>query len=339
MSEKPVLEVKDLHTYFFTDHGTVPAVDGVSFELQKGHTLGLVGESGSGKSVTSLSIMGLLMGTTGKVTEGEILLDGDDITKYDDEKRRQLRGSRISMIFQEPMTSLNPVMKIGKQVAENLLSHEKLSKEEARKRTIELLKMTGLPRAEKMVDEYPFQLSGGQRQRVMIAMALACKPEILIADEPTTALDVTIQAQILTLMDQLKKEIGTSILLITHDLGVVAEVCDDVAVMYCGKIMEKGNVFDVFAKHSHPYTEGLLESIPKLGQRADVLEVIPGNVPSMNEIPKGCRFSDRCKYCFAKCREEEPEFVDLGNGHFSRCWRCMKEYADQPADQEVKSDG
>ncbi|MGN1389484.1 MAG: ABC transporter ATP-binding protein, partial [Bulleidia sp.] len=256
----------------------------------------------------------------------------------DSEKRRQLRGSRISMIFQEPMTSLNPVMKIGRQVAENLLSHEKLSKGEARKRTIELLKMTGLPRAEKMVDEYPFQLSGGQRQRVMIAMALACKPEILIADEPTTALDVTIQAQILTLMDQLKKEIGTSILLITHDLGVVAEVCDDVAVMYCGKIMEKGNVFDVFAKHSHPYTEGQLESIPKLGQRADVLEVIPGNVPSMNEIPKGCRFSDRCKYCFAKCREEEPEFADLGNGHFSRCWRCMKEYADQPADQEVKSD-
>ena len=340
-----VLEIEDLHTYFFTDVGTSKAVDGVTFEVPQGKTVGVVGESGCGKSVTSLSVMQLLQRPQGQIVEGSIRLNMGDGKAYEIkdtpiEAMQHIRGNYVSMIFQEPMTSLNPVFRIGEQLDEVIALHDGsgMSKEAIKERTIELLKMTGLPRAEKMVDEYPFQLSGGQRQRVMIAMALACKPEILIADEPTTALDVTIQAQILTLMDQLKKEIGTSILLITHDLGVVAEVCDDVAVMYCGKIMEKGNVFDVFAKHSHPYTEGLLESIPKLGQRADVLEVIPGNVPSMNEIPKGCRFSDRCKYCFAKCREEEPEFVDLGNGHFSRCWRCMKEYADQPADQEVKSD-
>ena len=306
---------------FFTDNGVVPAVDGVDFTLERGHTLGIVGESGSGKSVTSLSIIGLLMGTTGKIVEGEILLDGEDITKYDEKKRRELRGSKISMIFQEPMTSLNPVMKIGAQIRENILQHEKISKAEADQRVIELLKMTGIPRVERIVNEYPFQLSGGQRQRVMIAMALACKPEILIADEPTTALDVTIQAQILTLMEQLKQETGTSILFITHDLGVVAEVCDDVVVMYCGRIVEKGNVYDIFANPSHPYTEGLLDSIPKIGVHAEELEVIPGNVPNPKYMPKGCKFSDRCKYCFDRCLTEEPGFADLGNGHYSRCWR------------------
>ncbi len=328
-----ILEVKNLHTYFFTDNGVVPAVDGVDFTLERGHTLGIVGESGSGKSVTSLSIIGLLMGTTGRITEGEIILDGEDITKYDEKKRRELRGSKISMIFQEPMTSLNPVMKIGRQIRENILQHEKITKAEADQRVIELLQMTGLPRVERIVNEYPFQLSGGQRQRVMIAMALACKPEILIADEPTTALDVTIQAQILTLMEQLKQETGTSILFITHDFGVVAEVCDDVVVMYCGRIVEKGNVYDIFANPSHPYTEGLLESIPKIGVHADELEVIPGNVPNPAHMPKGCKFSDRCKYCFERCLEEEPGFADLGNGHFSRCWR---NFADSK-EQEVES--
>ena len=327
-----ILEVKNLHTYFFTDNGVVPAVDGVDFTLERGHTLGIVGESGSGKSVTSLSVIGLLMGTTGKITEGEILLDGEDITKYDEKKRRELRGSKISMIFQEPMTSLNPVMKIGRQIRENILQHEKISKQQADERVIELLKMTGLPRVERIVNEYPFQLSGGQRQRVMIAMALACKPEILIADEPTTALDVTIQAQILTLMEQLKKETGTSILFITHDFGVVAEVCDDVVVMYCGRIVEKGNVYDIFANPSHPYTEGLLESIPKIGVHADELEVIPGNVPSPANMPKGCKFSDRCKYCFERCTQEEPGFADLGNGHFSRCWRNFPVFKEKEAE-------
>lgn len=324
-----ILEVKNLHTYFFTDNGVVPAVDGVDFTLERGHTLGIVGESGSGKSVTSLSIIGLLMGTTGKIVEGEILLDGEDITKYDEKKRRELRGSKISMIFQEPMTSLNPVMKIGAQIRENILQHEKITKAEADQRVIELLKMTGIPRVERIVNEYPFQLSGGQRQRVMIAMALACKPEILIADEPTTALDVTIQAQILTLMDQLKQETGTSILFITHDLGVVAEVCDDVVVMYCGRIVEKGNVYDIFANPSHPYTEGLLDSIPKIGVHAEELEVIPGNVPNPKYMPKGCKFSDRCKYCFDRCLAEEPGFADLGNGHYSRCWRNFADFKEE----------
>ena len=327
-----VLEVKNLHTTFFSDSGTVPAVDGVDFVLERGHTLGIVGESGSGKSVTSLSIIGLLMGTTGRVTEGEIILDGEDITKYTEKQRRKLRGSKISMIFQEPMTSLNPVMKIGAQITEKILQHEKVSKAEAKQQAIELLKETGLPRVERMVNEYPFQLSGGQRQRVMIALALACKPEILIADEPTTALDVTIQAQILTLMNRLKEQTGTSILFITHDLGVVAETCDDVVVMYCGRIVEKGTVFDIFQKTAHPYTEGLFNSIPKIGVRAEELEVIPGNVPNPKYMPKGCKFSDRCKYCFDKCLEEEPGFADLGNGHFSRCWRNFPDHKEQEAE-------
>ena len=318
-----ILEVKNLHTYFFSDIGTVPAVDGVDFTLEKGHTLGIVGESGSGKSVTSLSVIGLLMGTTGRITEGQILLNGEDITQYSEKQRRKLRGAKISMIFQEPMTSLNPVMKIGHQIREKILQHEAVSKKDADEEVIKLLKMTGLPRVERIVHEYPFQLSGGQRQRVMIALALACKPEILIADEPTTALDVTIQAQILALMEQLKQETGTSILFITHDLGVVAEVCDDVVVMYCGRIVEKGTVFDIFQHTAHPYTEGLLNSIPKIGQHAEELEVIPGNVPNPRHMPKGCKFSDRCKYCFDKCLEEEPGFTDLGNGHVTRCWRSL----------------
>ena len=322
MENNNILEVKNMHTYFFTDNGTIKSVDGVDMELKKGSTLGIVGESGSGKSVTALSVMGLLMGTTGKVVEGEILLEGKDLLKCSDEERREMRGRDISMIFQEPMTSLNPVMKIGDQIMENILLHQKVSKDEARKMTIGILKKTGLPRVEKMVDEYPFQLSGGQRQRVMIAMALVCNPKILIADEPTTALDVTIQAQILDLMNRLKSDIGTSILFITHDLGVVAEICDDVVVMYCGRVVEKANVYDLFANPSHPYTEGLLASIPQMGVEVDELDSIPGNVPNPKYMPKGCKFAPRCKYATDRCREEEPGFFDLGNGHQSKCWRC-----------------
>ena len=323
-TRKNILEIKNMHTYFFTDNGVVKSVDGVDIELKEGSTLGIVGESGSGKSVTALSVMGLLMGTTGKVVEGEILLEGQDITKLSDEERRKIRGNKISMIFQEPMTSLNPVMKIGDQIVEAIRMHQDKSKEEARAMTIEILKKTGLPRVERLVDEYPFQLSGGQRQRVMIAMALVCNPKILIADEPTTALDVTIQAQIIDLMNHLKKEIGTSIIFITHDLGVVAETCDEVVVMYCGRVVEKGNVYDIFGKTAHPYTEGLLNSIPKLGEHVGELGSIPGTVPNPRYMPRGCKFAPRCPYATARCEEEEPGFFDLGNGHQSRCWRCEK---------------
>lgn len=323
-----ILEIKNLHTYFYTDSGVIKSVDGVDIELREGTTLGIVGESGSGKSVTALSVMGLLMGTTGKVAEGEILFEGRDLTKLDDEERRKMRGEKISMIFQEPMTSLNPVMKIGDQITECILMHNNISKQEAWDKAVEMLKLTGVPRVERMMKEYPFQLSGGQRQRVMIAMALVCKPKILIADEPTTALDVTIQAQILDLMENLKQKTGTSILFITHDLGVVAEVCDDVVVMYSGRVVEKGDVRSIFASPSHPYTKGLLASIPKLGECAEELESIPGSVPNPKYMPQGCKFAPRCSCAFDKCREEEPGFYDVGEGHMSRCWLCEKKGGD-----------
>ena len=323
-----ILEIKNLHTYFYTDSGVIKSVDGVDIELREGTTLGIVGESGSGKSVTALSVMGLLMGTTGKVAEGEILVEGRDLTKLDDEERRKMRGEKISMIFQEPMTSLNPVMKIGDQITECILMHNNISKQEAWDKAVEMLKLTGVPRVERMMKEYPFQLSGGQRQRVMIAMALVCKPKILIADEPTTALDVTIQAQILDLMENLKQKTGTSILFITYDLGVVAEVCDDVVVMYSGRVVEKGDVRSIFASPSHPYTKGLLASIPKLGECAEELESIPGNVPNPKYMPQGCKFAPRCSCAFDKCREEEPGFYDVGEGHMSRCWLCEKKGGD-----------
>ena len=323
-----ILEIKNLHTYFYTDSGVIKSVDGVDIELREGSTLGIVGESGSGKSVTALSVMGLLMGTTGKVADGEILFEGRDLTKLNDEERRKMRGEKISMIFQEPMTSLNPVMKIGDQITECILMHNSISKQEAWDRAVEMLKLTGVPRVERMMKGYPFQLSGGQRQRVMIAMALVCKPKILIADEPTTALDVTIQAQILDLMENLKQKIGTSILFITHDLGVVAEICDDVVVMYSGRVVEKGDVKSIFANPSHPYTKGLLASIPKLGACAEELESIPGNVPNPKYMPQGCKFAPRCSCAFDKCREEEPGFYDVGGGHMSRCWLCEKKGGD-----------
>lgn len=323
-TRKNILEIKNMHTYFFTDNGVVKSVDGVDIELKEGSTLGIVGESGSGKSVTALSVMGLLMGTTGKVVEGQILLDGRDITNLSAEERRKIRGNQISMIFQEPMTSLNPVMKIGDQLVEAIKMHQNKTKQEAREMAVEMLKKTGLPRVERIVNEYPFQLSGGQRQRVMIAMALVCNPKILIADEPTTALDVTIQAQIIDLMNHLKQEIGTSIMFITHDLGVVAETCDEVVVMYCGRVVEKGNVYDIFGQTAHPYIQGLLRSIPKLGEHVEELDSIPGNVPNPKYMPKGCKFAPRCEHATERCREEEPGFFDLGNGHLSRCWLCER---------------
>lgn len=329
MSEKNVknvLEVRDLCTYFFTDNGVVKSVDGLSFDLQEGSTLGIVGESGSGKSVTALAIMDLLRGTTGRVVNGSIKLDGRELTELSAEERRLIRGKEISMIFQEPMTSLNPVMKIGDQIAEAIVLHQKVSKEEAKKLTLQILKDTGLPRAESMMNEYPFQLSGGQRQRVMIAMGLVCHPRVLIADEPTTALDVTIQAQILDLMARLKEEYGTSILFITHSLGVVAEICDHVLVMYCSRAMESGTVEDIFKNPKHPYTRGLMHSIPKLGEEVDRLYAIPGNVPNPKYMPKGCKFAPRCEEAMDICMEEEPPYFDYGDGHLSRCWRCSKRF-------------
>lgn len=317
-----ILEIKNLHTYFHTDGGIVKSVDGVDICLKEGRTLGIVGESGSGKSVTALSVMGLLAGTTGKVEDGSIYLEGEDIVHFDKEKRRKLRGKKISMIFQEPMTSLNPIMTIGRQIVEGILEHEQITKEEAQERAMDMMRKAGVPRVEHMMKEYPFQLSGGQRQRVMIAMAMVCNPKVLIADEPTTALDVTIQAQILDLMNDLKKETNASILFITHDLGVVAEICDDVAVMYCGKVVESGDVRSIFYHPSHPYTKGLLASIPKLGAQTETLDFIKGNVPNPKELPKGCRFEPRCPYAIEKCTTDEPELFDINHGHLSRCWLC-----------------
>lgn len=321
-----ILDVKNLHTYFFTDNGVVKSVDGVDITLKKGSTLGIVGESGSGKSVTALSIMSLLTGTKGKIVEGSILLDGKDIVNISEEEKRKIRGGDIAMIFQEPMTSLNPVLKIGDQISEAILEHFNVSKKEALERTIDILEKISIPRAKKIVNEYPFQLSGGMRQRIMIAMALVCNPKVLIADEPTTALDVTIQAQILDLMNELKKKVGTSMLFITHDLGVIAEICDEVVVMYCGRVVESGDVFSIFKNPRHPYTEGLLKSIPKLGEHVEMLESIPGNVPNPKYMPKGCKFEPRCSKSFDKCREEEPPFFTYPNGQKSRCWLCKKEY-------------
>ncbi|QAT50059.1 ABC transporter ATP-binding protein [Caproiciproducens sp. NJN-50] len=324
---KNILEVKNLCTYFFTDDGVVKSVDGVDLTMKEGTTLGIVGESGSGKSVTALSIMGLLMGTSGKIVDGKILLDGKDIVNVSMETKRKLRGSQVAMIFQEPMTSLNPVMKIGRQIMESILLHQNVTKEQAREKALEMLKNTDIPRAEQIMNEYPFQLSGGQRQRVMIAMALVCNPKILIADEPTTALDVTIQAQILNLMEHLKDMIGTSIMFITHNLGVVAELCDEVAVMYCGRVVEFGDVESIFDNPMHPYTQGLLNSIPKLGQRVDRLDCIPGNVPNPRLMPKGCKFEPRCPYAKEICREKEPLLE--GVGHQCRCWLHGNEEAEK----------
>jgi oligopeptide/dipeptide ABC transporter ATP-binding protein len=322
VTHENILEVKDLCVHFYLDSGVVKAVDHLDFALQKGSTLGIVGESGSGKSVTALAIMDLLKGTTAKVTGGEIFFNGRDLNLMSADERRLIRGKDIAMIFQEPMTSLNPTMKIGRQIEESIKTHQSVSGAQAREITIQLLKETGLGQAEKIMKWYPYQISGGQRQRVMVAMAIACNPQILIADEPTTSLDVTIQAQILDLMAKLKDLVGSSIIFITHNLGVVAEICDQVIVMYCSRAVEYGNVYDIFGNPKHPYTRGLMASIPRLGQYLDELYSIPGNVPDPKSLPDGCKFAPRCPEAFDKCAATEPPLFDFGNGHKSRCWLC-----------------
>ena len=321
MGGKPkVLSVNGLRTSFFTDGGIVPAVDGISFDLYEGEILGIVGESGCGKSVTSLSIMGLVPSPPGKITGGEILYGGRDLTKLKEREMRKVRGNDIAMIFQEPMTSLNPLFTIGSQMTEALLIHTNLGKRKARGRAAEMLKLVGLPRVEEIMDEYPHQLSGGMRQRVMIAMALVCEPNILIADEPTTALDVTIQAQILKLMKKLNERLDTAVLLITHDLGVVAGTCGRGVVMYAGQIVEEGPVTEIFRNPQHPYTEGLLKSVPDMRFKQERLEPIPGNVPRPGAIRHGCRFAARCPYRFDRCTAEDPELYGTQPGHFARCF-------------------
>ena len=317
---KPLLEVRNLHTEFHVEKRIAKAVGGVSFDLNAGEVLGIVGESGSGKSVTSLSILRLIPDPPGKITEGEILYGGRDLLKLSYEQMREIRGREIAMIFQEPMTSLNPVFTIEKQVTEPVLLHEKLNRKDAIERAVEVLSAVGIPDARRRLKDYPHQFSGGMRQRVMIAMALICRPAILIADEPTTALDVTIQAQILELMQKLQGEReGSSILLITHDLSVIAEMCDRVIVMYGGLIQEIGTIRDLFGNPLHPYTRGLLASIPREGNKGKKLYAIPGNVPSIFDFPSGCKFCSRCEHVQDRCREEAPELRELAKGHLVRC--------------------
>ncbi|MGP3779091.1 ABC transporter ATP-binding protein [Halanaerobium saccharolyticum] len=321
MSKEALVEVKNLKTYFYTEEGVVKAVDGVDFEIYPGETLGVVGESGCGKSVTSLSIMRLVESPPGRIEAGEINFGGRDLTKIPEKEMRKIRGNDISMIFQEPMTSLNPVYTVGDQIMEAIILHKKVDKKEARRQAIDMLQKVGIPLPEQRVDEYPHQLSGGMRQRVMIAMALSCDPQLLIADEPTTALDVTIQAQILELMNSLKESYGMAIMMITHDLGVIAEVSDRVAVMYAGKVVEYTDVDTLFEDPKHPYTWGLMNSIPKLDKDVDRLEAIPGSVPSPLNFPEGCKFNTRCPLAEGKCFEEEPPLEDTDGEHMVRCWR------------------
>lgn len=313
-----LVEYKNLYTYFFTDAGIVKAVNGVSFNIMKGETTCVVGESGCGKSVTALSLMRLIQ-FPGKVVEGEIVYNGTDLLKLPLAEMQKINGNKISMIFQEPMTSLNPVFTVGNQIAEKLILHEKLSKKEAKKKSIEMIEMVGIPRAEGIYKSYPHELSGGMRQRIMIAMALSCNPELLIADEPTTALDVTIQAQILDLLKNMKKEFGASIMLITHDLGVVAEMADYVVVMYAGKIVEEGPVLEIFKNPKHPYTIGLLKSKPLIDGKQERLYSIPGNVPNPIGLPDMCYFAERCEHCMGICEKIFPPMLEFENKHKIAC--------------------
>jgi oligopeptide/dipeptide ABC transporter ATP-binding protein len=323
-SSDRLLEVTDLKTYFDTDEGVVKAVDGVSFHIDRGETLAVVGESGSGKSVTSLSVMRLIPTPPGRIAAGTMSFEGQDLVKKSEREMRRIRGNEISMIFQEPMTSLNPVYTVGDQIAEAIVLHQGKSYREAMKLAIEMLDLVGIPEPAKRVKNYPHQMSGGMRQRVMIAMALSCGPKLLIADEPTTALDVTIQAQILDLMRKLQREIGMSILFITHDLGVVAEMADRVVVMYAGRAVEEGDVNDIFARPQMPYTLGLMNSIPRVDRAAEHqerLEAIPGNVPNPLYLPEGCAFHPRCRFAIDACKEAIPTLEDAGEGHMVRCIR------------------
>ena len=323
-----VLDVKGLRTVFFTNSGLFKAVDDVSFSVRRGETLAIVGESGCGKSVTALSIMRLVPDPPGRIVGGSIMLEGTDLLGLDESEMRAIRGNRISMIFQEPMTSLNPVMRIGDQITEAVRLHRQMSRKEATAKAVEMLRLVKIPEAERRAQEYPHQLSGGMRQRAMIAMALACRPALLIADEPTTALDVTIQAQILALILELQKELGMGLVLITHDLGVVAQTAQRVIVMYAGRKVEEADVETLFASPRHPYTRGLMASIPSLpslSTNADApLVEIPGMVPSLTNLPKGCAFAPRCGLAMARCREEYPPLQTWGENHLAACWRAAE---------------
>jgi oligopeptide/dipeptide ABC transporter ATP-binding protein len=322
-TQTPLLDIKGLKTYFFTDDGVVKAVDGVNLHIYAGEVLGLVGESGCGKSVTSFSVM-RLVDAPGKIVEGEILFEDRDLLKLDDKAMQEVRGNHISMIFQQPQTSLNPVYTIGDQIVEVIRIHSNMTKRDAWNRAVELLSLVGIAEAEKKAKAYPHEMSGGQAQRVMIAMALALNPQILIADEPTTALDVTIQAQILDLMRGLRSKINTAVILITHDLGVIAEMADRVAVMYAGQIIEESDVNTIFEQPFHPYTKGLIASVPVLGDTKDELDTIPGNVPNLINLPVGCRFASRCvsreEYSLAICNNRDPELINVKTNHSVRCW-------------------
>ncbi len=317
-----LLSIHNLRTYFYSDLGPIRAVDGISFSMGVGETIGIVGESGCGKSVTARSIMRLIPHPPGKIESGEILFEGKNLLNLSQAEMRKIRGNKISMIFQDPMTSLNPVFRIGKQISEAIKLHQGVSQKEALEKAIEMLQMVGIPSPAKRVLNYPHQLSGGMRQRVMIAMALSCRPNLMIADEPTTALDVTIQAQILNLMQKLKEETGASIILITHNLGIVAEMAQKVIVMYAGRIFEYASAKDLFRKHYHPYTENLLKAIPKYDATGEGkrLHVIPGMVPSLLNLPQGCKLNNRCDRSFDKCFEEEPGLFEVEPGHTARCW-------------------
>ena len=320
MSER-LLEVENLRTYFTTERGVAKAVDGVSFHVDRGEILGIVGESGCGKSVTSLSIMRLIPEPPGEIVAGSsIRLRGEELVTAPAKRMRQIRGNDIAMIFQEPMTSLNPVYTVGDQIAEALRLHRGMNRKEARAQAVEVLRSVGVPDPDKRVASYPHEMSGGQRQRVMIGMALCCEPDLLVADEPTTALDVTIQAQILELLLELRERLGMAVVLITHDLGVVAEVCDRVAVMYAGQIVEQGTAAQIFSEPRHPYTEGLLQSVPRLGRKTERLASIPGVVPAPTRWPVGCRFHDRCPYGWDRCVREHPPLLPTPDGRVSRCW-------------------
>ncbi|WP_077328899.1 ABC transporter ATP-binding protein [Virgibacillus siamensis] len=315
-----LLEVNNLKVGFTSDNHTTQVIRGVSFEVNKGEIVGIVGESGCGKSVTSLSTMRLLKGTSGNIQAGEIWFQDRNLLELTEKEMRDIRGNKMSMIFQDPMTSLNPVLKIGKQLTQGIRLHLNYSKSKAREYAIEMLKSVGIPRSESIMNEYPHQLSGGMCQRVMIAMAMSCKPDLLIADEPTTALDVTIQAQILELMKQLRDENDTTILMITHDLGVVSEICDRVIVMYAGTVIEEGETEKVFNNPKHPYTEGLIQSIPKIGEHQSKLYAIPGQVPDPADMPKGCKYAPRCPYVMNACKEKEPSLITDADSRQHRCW-------------------
>lgn len=315
-----LVEFKNLRTHFYTEDGVVKAVDDVSFKIKQGETIGVVGESGCGKSVTAMSLMRLIPNPPGEIVGGEIIFNGKKILDISEDEMREIRGNSISVIFQEPMTSLNPVFTVGQQISEVIILHQKLNKQEAEKKSIEMLKLVGIPRAEELIKCYPHELSGGMRQRVMIAMAMACNPKLLIADEPTTALDVTIQAQILDLMKDIKEKLGTSIMLITHDLGVIAEMADYVVVMYAGKVVEEAPVNELFKNPMHPYTLGLLQSKPILNQNRERLYSIPGQVPNPIGLPDDCHFCTRCSKNIKMCSEKIPPLVDLGNNHKVACW-------------------